>query len=65
MPEFLEFGPWDVVLIAAVTLLAGVIAYVYQPRWKALILSLPVPFTLASLSVARPIDSSPQRPGRA
>ncbi|MCC6445640.1 MAG: hypothetical protein IT210_19565 [Armatimonadetes bacterium] len=51
-------GFWDILLIVAVSAQATVIAYVYDPRWKALVLTLPVPFTLASLSLGRPIDAT-------
>ena len=49
---------WDIALVAAVTTQATVMAYLYQPRWKAFVFMLPIPFTFASLAVARPIDSS-------
>lgn len=49
---------WDVVLIVAVSVQATVLAYLPDPRWKAFLLSLPIPFTLAALSVGRLVDSS-------
>jgi len=58
MPEALRFSPWDWALIAVVSVHAAVIAYAYQPKWKALLLSLPVPFTLAALAVGRPVDAT-------
>ena len=41
-----------------VTVQATSIAYLHDPRLKAFVLSLPLPFTLASLSVGRPIDAT-------
>jgi hypothetical protein len=54
----MQLGTWDVVLIVAVSLQGTVLAYVHSPRWKAFILSLPIPFTIASLAVDRPIDAT-------
>ena len=51
-------GPWDLLLIAAVSVQATVLAYLYHPRWKALVLTLPIPFTMASLALGRPIDAT-------
>lgn len=49
-------GPWDLLLIAAVSLQVTAVAYVRAPRWKALILCLPFPFTIVALGLGRPID---------
>jgi hypothetical protein len=49
---------WDVLLILAVSVHATALAYVPKPRWKAFLLTLPVPFTLASLSLGRPVGAS-------
>ena len=54
----MPFTSWDLLLIAAVSLQTLVLAYVYPPRWKALIWNLPIPFTMASLSLQRPIDAT-------
>jgi len=51
-------GFWDILLIVVVSLQAAVLAYVYDPKWKAFILSLPVPFTVAILSVGRAVDAT-------
>lgn len=50
------FNYWDVVLIAVVSAQSTLLAYVHRPKWKALLLNLPLPFTFATLSVGRPID---------
>jgi len=51
----MHFGPWDIILVAGVSIHATVMAYLYHPKWKTLIYSLPVPFTLASLSLGADI----------
>ena len=37
---------------------ATVIAYTYRPRWKAFLLTLPIPFTVASLALGRQVDAT-------
>jgi len=53
-----HFEFWDWMLLLAVTLQSAAIAYLYHPKWKALIISLPVPFTMAALSVGQPINAT-------
>ena len=48
-----NIGPWDGVLIAGVALQATVLAFVREPRWKALLYSFPIPFTIANLALGR------------
>jgi hypothetical protein len=48
---------WDYILIGIVSLQVMVAAYVYDPKWKALIMTLPFPFTFASLSVGQQVDA--------
>lgn len=52
----LQFGLWDWLLVLAVTLQSATIAYLYHPKWKALVISLPVPFTLAYLALGQPLN---------
>ena len=52
----MTFSVWDGVLVAAVATQATVLAYIYRPRWKALMLNLPIPFTLATLALGRRVD---------
>jgi hypothetical protein len=52
------FSPWDLALLAVVTAMGTLLAYLPDPRWKAFLLSLPFPFTLANLSLGEPIGSS-------
>ncbi len=59
MPNVLaDLKPWDFVLVVAVSLQATVLAYLYNPKWKAFVLTLPVPYTLAVLAVGRPVDAT-------
>jgi len=55
MPGSFHFGCWDAALLAGVSLQGTAIAYLREPRWKALLLSVPVPFTLASLALGSPV----------
>jgi len=54
----MKFGVWDLLLLVVVTLQSGLIAYLHHPRWKAFILTLPIPFTVAVLAVGRPVDAT-------
>lgn len=47
----------DIVLILGVAGLVTVIAFVDQPRVKALIFSFPIPFSLANLSLGSPVGA--------
>lgn len=53
-----SFGMWDAVLVAVVSAQATAIAYLHQPRWKVVVLSVPLPFTLASLALGKPIGTT-------
>ncbi len=53
-----DIGFWDAVLVVGVGIQVTVLAYVYDPRWKAFVYSLPVPFTFATLAVGRPVDAT-------
>jgi hypothetical protein len=54
----IHFTLWDYLLAGAVTGQAVLMAYLHHPRWKALVLSLPLPFTMACLSLGRPLDAT-------
>ena len=54
----IDIGTWDLALIATVSLHATAIAYAHRPKWKALLLSLPVPFTLATLALDVPFEAT-------
>ena len=49
---------WDILLLIAISILTTLVAYLNHPRWKALMLSLPIPFTLVFLSLNRSIDAT-------
>ncbi|MDH7569691.1 MAG: hypothetical protein QHJ73_08910 [Armatimonadota bacterium] len=51
-------GVWDAVMLVAVSLQATTLAYLHHPRGKALVMSLPIPFTTASLALGRPVDAT-------
>jgi hypothetical protein len=51
MPFHLEL--WDICLVIVVSLQATFLAYLARPRWKAIVLSLPVPFTVAAMAVGQ------------
>jgi len=55
------FEFWDWMLLLTVVFQSSAIAYLYHPKWKALIISLPVPFTMAALAA---MDQAPDHHGR-
>ena len=54
----IAFGFWDIALLVLVSSQATLLAYVRHPKWKALIMVLPIPFTLASLAVGAPVNTT-------
>lgn len=52
------FTGWDIILILAVGVHGTAIAYVPSPRWKAFMITLPVPFTLATMAVGHPVNAT-------
>jgi hypothetical protein len=54
----LHLGIWDLLLVLVVAAMALVMAYVYHPRWKAFILSLPIPFSMTVLALGRQVDAT-------
>lgn len=46
----------DIALIAVVSAQSTVLAYLHNPKWKAFLLTIPLPGTFAILSVGQPID---------
>jgi hypothetical protein len=51
-------GVWDLALVAVASVQATVLAYLAEPRWKALLTTLPFPFTVAVLAVGQPVGAS-------
>ena len=56
MDNLLTIDLWTVVLIVVLSIQATITAYMYEPKWKAFILTLPLPFTFATLAVGRVVD---------
>jgi hypothetical protein len=54
----IHLGFWDWALLLIVSGQATLLAYLRHPKGKALILALPIPFTLASLAVGTPINTT-------
>lgn len=54
----LTLSIWDLVLLLVVTAMGTLMAYIPSPRWKAFLLSLPVPFTIANFSLGIPVGPS-------
>ena len=54
----LAVNGFDLALLIAVAFQVTAIAYLHTPRLKALVLGLPFPFTLISLSLGRPVDTT-------
>jgi hypothetical protein len=53
-----HLGPWDLALIVVVSLQATLLAYLPQPEWKAILSTLPIPFTVAFLAVGEPVAAT-------
>ncbi|MBI5833388.1 MAG: hypothetical protein HZB16_13905 [Armatimonadetes bacterium] len=53
--SLVHFGAPEWTMVAAISAQATSVAYLHQPRVKAAICSLPIPFTTASLSLGRPV----------
>ncbi len=49
---------WDIALVVVVSLMGTAVAYLRNPEHKAFVLMLPLPFSLATMAVARPLDAS-------
>lgn len=54
----IHLNTWDILLIVMVTIQATSLAYLQQPRWKAFVVSLPIPFTLMAMAAGRPLDAT-------
>src|ERR1051325_9759241 len=52
------FGKYDILLLVLVSAQATAVAYLFQPKWKALVFSFPIPFTFGSLALGRPVDAT-------
>jgi hypothetical protein len=54
----MSLGFWDFALLGLVGGQATLLSYLSHPKWKALILALPIPFTLAALAVGSPVSTT-------
>lgn len=52
----LHLTGWDIALLIAVSGMGTVLAYLYHPQWKAVMLTLPIPFSMAFLSLNQHIN---------
>jgi hypothetical protein len=48
---------WDGLLLVVVTAMAVALSYLRDPRWKAVILTLPIPFTVTFLALGARVDT--------
>jgi len=51
-------SPWDLALLVVGTIMGTLLAYINDPKWKAFLLGLPFPFTIANLSLAQQVGPS-------
>ena len=60
LPEYIVglFGFWDVTLIVAAAALASLVAHLHSPKWKAIVMTLPIPYTISVMAVGRPVDAT-------
>jgi hypothetical protein len=56
--NLVHLGMWDILLLLAVSAQASLSAYLYHPKWKALLICLPIPFTLSILCIGQPINAT-------
>ncbi len=54
----IAFSFLDLALLVIVSTQATLLAYIPHPKWKALVMVLPIPFTLASLAVGAPVNTT-------
>ncbi|MHB1001326.1 MAG: hypothetical protein ACYC27_18955 [Armatimonadota bacterium] len=54
----LSFNVWDITLLLAVSTMSTILAYMENPKLKAFILTLPIPFTIATVSLGRQVDTT-------
>ncbi len=49
---------WDIALILSVSVMGTAVAYIRNPEYKAFVLMLPVPFSLAFLALGQPLGAT-------
>ncbi len=53
-----HIGLWDILLLVVVALMSTAVAYLHHPKWKALVLSMPIPFSMAAMALGAPVDAT-------
>lgn len=51
-------GLWDILLLISVSAMGTLVAYLHSPRHKALVVSLPIPFTFATLALGGSVNAT-------
>jgi hypothetical protein len=51
-------GLWDILLLISVSAMGALVAYLCLPRYKALVLCIPIPFTFATLAVGENVNTT-------
>ena len=54
----LNIGIWDVAWVIVVATQATLTAYVTHPQSKALLITIPLPFSVAFLALGQPVEST-------
>lgn len=57
MDLYLDFKFLDVAFLVTVLAQCAVVASVRSPRWKAIAMAIPIPFTMASIALGEPIGA--------
>lgn len=58
MFSFITLGYWDLALLVGVSLQATAVAYLHNPKHKSAAMTLPIPFTVASLALGIQINAT-------
>ena len=56
--SYFNLSVWDIALLTIIPVQATILAYIHRPQMKAILSIIPLPFTLATLSLGRPIDAT-------
>jgi len=54
----MSFGLWDFILIGVVSIQAGILSYISDPKKKSLVLVFPFPFTIATISLGTQVNAT-------
>ena len=53
-----NIGIWDLILLVVASATGTIAAYIPHARWKAFLLLLPIPFTMAVLALGQPLNAT-------